>query len=75
MTPSHFVIFLKGDFLLISSGVEIIIGYFCFTEFGVLELSLLFLFQRFQVLELSRDDFTEFGVLEFFWNSQNPLFL
>ena len=42
MTPSHFVIFLKGDFLQISSGLEFILGYFCFAEFGVLELSLLF---------------------------------
>ena len=34
--------------------------YFCFTKFGV--------------LGLSRDDFTKFGVLEFFWNCQNHLF-
>ena len=61
MTPSHFVIFLKGDFMLISSGLEVILGYFCFNEFSV--------------LELSRVDFTEFGVLEFFWNPQNPRFL
>ena len=42
MAPSHFVIFLKGDLLRISSGLEVILGYFCFTEFGVLELSLFF---------------------------------
>ena len=44
-------------------------------EFGVLELSLLFFFTDFVVLELSRDDFTKFGVLELFWNRHNPLFL
>ena len=47
MTPSHFVIFLKGNLLQIYSGLEVILGYFCFTEFGVFELSLLFLFCRF----------------------------
>ena len=61
MTPSHFVIFLKGDLLRISSGLEFILGYFCFANFGV--------------LELSRVDFTEFGLLEFFWNRHIPLFL
>ena len=61
MTPSHFVIFLKEDFLQIPSGLEFILGYFGFTKFGV--------------LALSRIDFTKFGVLEFFWNRQNPLFL
>ena len=39
MTPSHLVIFLKGDFLRISSGLEVMLGYFCFAKFGVLELS------------------------------------
>ena len=61
MTPSYFFIFLKGDLLQKSSGLEVILGYFCFTEFGV--------------LELSRVDLTEFDVLEFFQNCQNPLFL
>ena len=56
-----FVIFLKGNLLRISSGLEFMLGCFCFTEFGV--------------LELSRDDFTEFGVLEFFWDRQNSPFL
>ena len=37
--PSHLVIFLKGGFLWISSGFEVILGYFCFSDFGVLELS------------------------------------
>ena len=60
-TPSCFVIILKENLLQISSGLEAILGYFGFTEFGV--------------LEFSRIDFTEFGVLEFFWNRQNPLFL
>ena len=40
---SHFVIFLKGNFLQISSCLEVILGYFCFTEFSVLELYLFFL--------------------------------
>ena len=61
MTPSHFVIFLKGYLLQISSGLEVILGYFGFTEFGV--------------LKISRLDFTEFGVLEFFWIRYNPIFL
>ena len=39
MTPSHLVIFLKGNLLQISSGLEVMLGYFCFTKFGVLELS------------------------------------
>ena len=37
MTPSHFFIFLKGNLTQISSGLEVILGYFGFTEFGVLE--------------------------------------
>ena len=45
MTPLRFVIFLKGDLLRIYSGLEVILGIFCFTEFGV--------------LEISRDDFTD----------------
>ena len=52
MTPSLFVIFFKGNLLKISSGLEVILGYFGFTNFGV--------------LELSRVDFIDFGVLEFF---------
>ena len=28
MTPSHFFVFLKGEFLRISSGLEVIIGFF-----------------------------------------------
>ena len=39
MTPSHFVISLKGNLLQISSGLEVILGYFGFTEFGVVEFS------------------------------------
>ena len=39
MTPSHSVIFLKGNLLRISSSLEVMLGYFCFTDFGVLELS------------------------------------
>ena len=58
--PLTFCYFLEGGFLRISSGLEVILGIFCFTEFGV--------------LELSRDDFTEFSVLEFFWNRHNPFF-
>ena len=49
MIPSHFVIFLKGNFLRISSGLEVILGYFGFTKVGV--------------PEFSRINFTEFGVL------------
>ena len=51
MTPSHFVIFLKGNLLQISSGLEVILVYFGFTEFGVLRFSQIF--------------FNDFGVLEF----------
>ena len=43
----------------ISSGLEVILGYFGYTNFGV--------------LELSRVDFTKFGVLEFFWNHTNHM--
>ena len=50
--PFEFVIFLNGNSMQISSGLEVILGYFCFTEFSV--------------LELSRDDFTKFSVLELF---------
>ena len=39
MTPSHFVIFLKGNLQEISSGLEAILGYFGFTKLGVLEFS------------------------------------
>ena len=52
MTPSHFVIFFKGGLLQISPGLEIIIVYFDFTNFGVLEL--------YKII------FTEFGVLRIF---------
>ena len=61
MTPSHLVIFLKGNLLIISSGLEVMLGYFCFAEFGVLELSI--------------DAFTEFGVLKFLLDCQNYIFL
>ena len=33
------VIFLKGDLLQKSSGLEVMLGYFCFNKFSVLELS------------------------------------
>ena len=52
--PLTFFLLLKASLLQISSGLEVILGYFGFTEFGV--------------LEFSRIVFTEFGVLEFFWN-------
>ena len=39
MTPSHLVIFLKGDLLRMSSGLQVMLRSFCFSEFGVLELS------------------------------------
>ena len=55
MAPSHFVIFLKGDLPQIYSGLEVILGYLYFAKFGV--------------LEVSRIDFTEFVVIEFFWIS------
>ena len=61
MTPSYLVIFLKRGLLWISSGLEVMLGYFCFADFSV--------------LELSRDNFTKFGVLEFFWDRQNSPFL
>ena len=47
--PPH--IFKKGDLLRISSGLEVILGYFVFTEFGLIEFSII--------------GFTQFGVLEF----------
>ena len=75
MTSSHFVIFLKGDLLQIFYGLEVIIRYFCFTEFGVIELSWLFCFIEFGVIELFRVDFTKFSVLDLFWNLHTPLFL
>ena len=60
MNPSHFVILLKEGLLRISSGLKVVLGFF-FADFGV--------------LELSRDDFTELGVLELFWGRQNyPFF-
>ena len=34
-----------------------------------------FFFAKFGVLELSRVDFNDFSVFEFFWNRQNPLLL
>ena len=61
MTPLHFFIFLKSNLLQISSYLSVIVVYFGFTEFGV--------------LECFRIDFTEFGVLNFSGNRQNPLFL
>ena len=39
MTPSHLIIFLKGNLLRISSGLEVMLEKNCFAEFGVLELS------------------------------------
>ena len=60
-TPSNLFIFLKGNLLRISSGLEVMLGYICFAEFGV--------------VELSRDYFTKFGVFEFFWDRQNSHFL
>ena len=53
MTPSNFFIFLKGNLLRISSVLEVIIGYFCFTELDVLELYRVNL-SKFGVLEFSR---------------------
>ena len=52
MTLLYFIIFLKGDLLQISSGLEVIFGYFGITDFGE--------------LEFSRIAFTDFGVIEFF---------
>ena len=54
MIPSYFVIFLKGGLLRIYSGLEVILGYFSFTKFGVLESSII--------------NLTEFSVLKCFWN-------
>ena len=55
-----FFIFLEENLLQMSSGLEVITVYFGFTEFGVLEFSII--------------NFTEFGVLELLWNSQNTLY-
>ena len=57
MTPSHLVIFLKGDFLRISSGLEVMLGFFVSPSSVC--------------LNYLDDDFTEFGVLELFWDRQN----
>ena len=51
--PLVFFFFLNGDFLQISSGLEVNIGHFSFAEFDVIEFSII--------------DFAEFGVLELFW--------
>ena len=59
--PLQFCYLLEGEFAANIFRFGNILGIFCFTKFGV--------------LELSRDDFTEFGVLELFWNLQYPLFL
>ena len=39
MTPSHLVIFLKGNLLRISSSLEVMLGFSFFAEFCLLELS------------------------------------
>ena len=39
MTPSHLVILLKENLLRISSGLKVMLRYFCFNKFGVLGLS------------------------------------
>ena len=52
--PLTFFYFLERNLLQITSGLEVILGYFGFTKFGV--------------LEFSRINFTKFGVLDFFWN-------
>ena len=39
MTPSHLVVFFKGNLLQIYSGLEVMLENFGFAEFGVLELS------------------------------------
>ena len=57
--PLIFFIFLKGDLLQIYSGLRVILVYFGFTNFGVLELFRIF--------------FTKFGVLELFWISHKCL--
>ena len=40
--PLTFFIFLKGGLLQISSGLEVILVYFCFAEISVIELSSFF---------------------------------
>ena len=72
--PLTFSSFLEGEFAanIFRFGIHY---WIFFTNFGVLEISLLFFFTEFGVLELAKVDFTEFVVLEFFWNLQNPLFL
>ena len=61
MPPSHFLIFLKGNLLQIYSGLEVILRYFCFTKFVVLDLSLLYLFHQVRctwiILEWSESPF------------------
>ena len=63
MTPSHLVIFLKGNLLQISSGLEVMFEFFVSPSLVCLEY-----------LEMIVD-FTDFGVLEFLWGRQNSLFL
>ena len=55
-------------------------GYFLEGEFAANifrfgSYAWMFFFADFGVLELSRDDLTEFGVLELFWDRQNSPFL
>ena len=70
-----FFYFLKGGFAANIFWFGSHSWIFFFTKCGVLELSLFSCFTEFGVIELSRDDFTEFVVLEFFCNHHNPLFL
>ena len=61
--PAHLVIFLKGDLLLISSGLEFMLGFFVSPSSVCLNYLNIIV------------DFTKFGVLELFWDCHNPPFL
>ena len=73
--PLTFFIFLKGNLLQISSGLEVILGFFPPPSLVCLNYLCYFFFTDFGVPESSRDNFTEFGVLELFWNRHNTIFL
>ena len=61
--PLTFGYFLEGGFLQISSGLEVMLGFFVSPNLVCLnDLDMIV-------------DFTEFGVLDFFWDLQNSPFL
>ena len=74
--PSYFIIFVKGVFLQISSGLELMLGFFvlpisvCLNSLEMISPSLVCL----NYLEIIVG-FTDFCVLDLFWDRQNFPFL